>query len=97
MYKLMNRWSILTRNMILTSLSIIMTGIILIASSYYIQGAVLTNQLERDSFKVMEAWMSKVTSAEAAEAMNNTDRNSPIQKKMTELFDDLSATHPNVA
>lgn len=97
MYKFMNRWSIITKNMVLTSLSIIMTGVILITSSYYIQGAVLTHQLERDSHKVMEAWMSKVTSAEAAEAMNNTDRNSPIQKKMTELFDDLSATHPNVA
>lgn len=97
MYKFINRWSILTKNMVLTSLSIIMTGIILITSSYYIQGAVLTHQLERDSHKVMEAWMSKVTSAEAAEAMNDKDRNSPIQKKMTELFDDLSATHPNVA
>ncbi|SDG17267.1 methyl-accepting chemotaxis protein [Fontibacillus panacisegetis] len=97
MFKFINRWSIVTKNMVLTSLSIIMTGIILITSSYYIQGGVLRNQLEGDSHKVMEAWMNKITSAEAAEAMKNTDRNSAIQKKLTELFDELSATHPNVA
>lgn len=91
------RGSIVRKNMILTSISILMTGVILIASSYYIQGGVLTNQLESDSQKVMEAWMNKVTPAEAAEAMQNTDRNSPIQKKLTEIFDDLSATHPDVA
>ncbi|MNW33104.1 putative methyl-accepting chemotaxis protein YoaH [compost metagenome] len=97
MFKFINRWSIVTKNMVLTSFSIIMTGIILITSSYYIQGGVLRNQLEGDSHKVMEAWMNKITSAEAAEAMKNTDRNSAIQKKLTELFDELSATHPNVA
>ncbi|MEF2968727.1 methyl-accepting chemotaxis protein [Paenibacillus sp. M1] len=91
------RWSTVTKNMVITSLSILMTGVILIASSYYIQGEVLTNQLESDSQKVMEAWINKVTPAEAAEAMNNTDRNSPVQQKLTQIFDDLSATHPNVA
>ncbi|WP_410772340.1 methyl-accepting chemotaxis protein [Fontibacillus sp. BL9] len=91
------RWSIVTKNMILTSASILMTGVILIASSYYIQGGVLTNQLESDSQKVMEAWSTKVTPAEAAEAMKSTDRNSPVQQKLTKVFDDLSATHPDVA
>lgn len=91
------RWSIVTKNMILTSASILMTGVILIASSFYIQGGVLTNQLESDSQEVMEAWMNKVTPAEAAEAMKTTDRNAPIQKKLTGIFDELSATHPNVA
>ncbi|MNO23067.1 putative methyl-accepting chemotaxis protein YoaH [compost metagenome] len=97
MFNFTNRLSIVTKNMLLTSISIIMTGVILIASSFYIQGGVLRNQLENDSHKVMEAWMGKVTPAEAAEAMSNTDRNAPIQKKLTALFDDLSATHPNVA
>ncbi|RCX14917.1 methyl-accepting chemotaxis protein [Fontibacillus phaseoli] len=91
------RWSIVTKNMILTSASILMTGVILIASSYYFQGGVLRNQLESDSQKVMEAWSTKVTPAEASEAMKNTDRNSPVQQKLTKIFDDLSATHPDVA
>lgn len=91
------QWSIVTKNMVLTSISILLTGVILIASSFYIQGQVLTKQLKSDSQEVMEAWSHKITPAEAAEAMKNTDRNSPIQKKLTGIFDDLSATHPNVA
>ncbi|MGG4554985.1 methyl-accepting chemotaxis protein [Paenibacillus humicus] len=89
--------SIVSKNMLLTSLSIILTGVILIASSFYIQGGVLTDQLKNDSLKVMEAWSKKVTADEAAEAIGNTDPKSPVQEKLTLLFDELSATHPNVA
>lgn len=89
--------SIVSKNVLLTSLSIILTGVILIASSFYIQGGVLTDQLRNDSLKVMEAWSKKVTADEVAEAMGNTDPKSPVQEKLTLLFDELSATHPNVA
>ncbi|MGF7049484.1 methyl-accepting chemotaxis protein [Paenibacillus sp. DS2015] len=89
--------SIVTKNMLLTSLFIILTGSILIASSNYIQGRVLTNQLNSDSEKIMTAWINKVTPEEAAEAKANTDRNSPIQKKLMGIFDELSIVHPNVA
>ncbi|HEY2494515.1 MAG TPA: methyl-accepting chemotaxis protein [Paenibacillus sp.] len=91
------RRSIVTKNMLLTSLFIILTGVILIASSYYIQGGVLTNQLNSDSEKIMTAWINKITPEEAAEAKANKDRNSPIQKKLMGIFDELSVIHPNVA
>ncbi|WP_110930510.1 methyl-accepting chemotaxis protein [Paenibacillus bouchesdurhonensis] len=95
--KKLTQLSIVTKNMLLTSISIILTGVILIASSFYIQGGVLTNQLRSDSQKVMEAWSKKVSAEEAAEAISHLDRNSPIQQQLTLLFDELSATHPNVA
>lgn len=93
----MNRLSIVTKNMMLTSLSVLMTGVILITASYYIQGAVLTNQLEENSQRVMEAWKDKISPEDAKAAMTDTDRNSELQKKLTKLFDELSATHPEVA
>lgn len=96
-FKIVTNRSIVFKNMLLASLSVVLTGAILITASYYIQGQVLTNQLESDSQLVMEAWKNKITPAEAAEAMASTDRNSAIQKKVTEIFDELSATHPNVA
>ncbi|MEK4508062.1 methyl-accepting chemotaxis protein [Paenibacillus sp. FSL K6-2524] len=96
-FKIVTNRSIVFKNMLLASLSVVLTGAILITASYYIQGEVLTNQLESDSQLVMEAWKNKITPAEAAEAMASTDRNSAIQKKVTEIFDELSATHPNVA
>ncbi|AZK45529.1 methyl-accepting chemotaxis protein [Paenibacillus lentus] len=95
--KKITQTSIVTKNMLLTSISIILTGVILIASSFYIQGGVLTNQLKSDSQKIMEAWSKKVSIEETAEAISNLDRNSSIQQKLTQLFDELSATHPNVA
>lgn len=97
MFKVITNRSIVTKNMLLASLSIILTGVILIASSYYIQGRVLTNQLNSDSEKIMTAWINKITPAEAAEAKANKDRNSPIQKKLMGIFDELSVVHPNVA
>lgn len=93
----MNRLSIVTKNMMLTSLSVLMTGVILITASYYIQGAVLTNQLEENSQRVMEAWKDKISPEDAKAAMTDTDRNSELQKKLTKLFDELSSTHPEVA
>lgn len=96
-FKIVTNRSIVFKNMLLASLSVVLTGAILITASYYIQGQVLTNQLESDSQLVMEAWKNKITPAEAAEAMASKDRDSTIQKKVTEIFDELSATHPNVA
>ncbi|HEY4390108.1 MAG TPA: methyl-accepting chemotaxis protein [Paenibacillus sp.] len=92
-----NRLSIVTKNILLTSISILMTGVILIAASYYIQGAVLTDQLETNSEQIMEAWKGKITPEEAKAAITDTDRNSELQKKLTKVFDDLSETHPDVA
>lgn len=89
--------SIVTKNMLWTSLFILLTGVILIAASYYIQGNVLTNQLESDSRKIMESWESKITTEEVAEAKASTDRKSPIQRKMAEIFAELPVEHPNVA
>ncbi|AOZ93092.1 chemotaxis protein [Paenibacillus crassostreae] len=94
---IINNKSIVVKNMLWTSLFIISSGIILIAASYYIQGQVLTNQLESDSRKIMEAWEKKVTMEEASEAKANKDRQSPIQRKMAEVFAELPVQHPNVA
>ncbi|WP_438348685.1 methyl-accepting chemotaxis protein [Paenibacillus sp. FA6] len=96
-FKSINNRSIVTKIMMWTSLSIILTGVILIVASYYIQGEVLTKQLESDSQKIMESWKGKVTQEEANEAKANTDRNSTIQRKMAEVFGELPVMHPNVA
>ncbi|MBP1996331.1 methyl-accepting chemotaxis protein [Paenibacillus eucommiae] len=92
-----NNQSIVTKNMLLTSLYIILTGAILIAYSYYIQGQVMMDQLQSDSKKTMEAWVKNIPAEDAAEAKENKDPNSPIQKKLSKIFDDLSSSHPNIA
>ncbi|WP_091154116.1 HAMP domain-containing methyl-accepting chemotaxis protein [Paenibacillus sp. 453mf] len=89
--------SIVTRNMILTSFYIIITGAVVIGCSQFIQGNVLTKQLQSDSGKLMEALGSQISVEDAEAAKNNPDPNSPIQQQITSVFDELSKTHPNVA
>lgn len=89
--------SIVTRNMIFTSLYIILTGAVVIWYSYYIQGNVLTNQLQSDSGKTMEALVKQVTVEDAKAAKETKDPNSPIHQKLKETFNELAITHPNIA
>ena len=89
--------SITAKNMLLTSMYTILTGIVLIGYSYYVQGNVLTKQLETESGKTMKSWSKNISIEEAQAAKNDKDPNSPVQKKISKVFDDLSATHPNIA
>ena len=96
-WNLFKNQSIASKNMLLTSMYIILTGVVLIGYSYYVQGNVLTKQLESESGKTMESWIKNISVDEAQAAKNDTDPNSPVQKKISKIFDDLSATHPNIA
>ena len=57
--------------MLLTSLYIIFTGAVVIGYSYFVQGNVLTKQLESDSGKTMQVWAQKISidDAEAAKGV----------------------------
>lgn len=95
--RLFQNQSIITRNMIFTGFYIILMGAVLIGYSYYIQGKVLTDQLQSDSGKTMEALEKMVSAKDAEDAKNSIDPNSPIQQKLIAIFDELSVTHPNIA
>lgn len=88
--------SIVTRNMLLTSFYIIITGAIVIGSSFYIQGNVLTEQLQMDSGRTMEAFAGNISAEDAMAAKLNKDPNSSIQKQISAAFDELAETHPSI-
>jgi methyl-accepting chemotaxis protein len=83
--------------MLWTSLYIIITGAIVIGSSFYIQDNVLTKQLQSDSGKIMGTLVNKVSVEDAVAVKGATDRNADIQKKLISIFDELSVLYPNVA
>ncbi|KOR89101.1 methyl-accepting chemotaxis protein [Paenibacillus solani] len=89
--------SIVTRNMMWTSLYIFITGAIVIGSSFYIQDSVLTKQLQSDSGSIMETLVKSVSVKDAEEVKRTTDREADIQKKLTNVFDELSVHYPNIA
>lgn len=74
--------SIVKRNMLWTSLYIIITGVIVIGSSYYIQDSVLTKQLQSDSGKIMDTLVKSVSLEDAQAVKGQTDRNADIQKNL---------------
>ena len=97
LFGVFNNQSIVSRNMIFTSIYIFLTGAILIAYSYHVQGKVLTEQLQLDSTRVMEIWSKKISSEEVTAAIDNTDTNSDEQKQLIQKLDDLKDTYPNIA
>ena len=66
--------------MLWTSLYIIITGAVVIGSSYYIQDNVLTKQLQSDSGKIMDTLVKSVSVEDALAVKGATDRNADIQK-----------------
>lgn len=88
--------SIVTKNMLLSSCSIILTGVVLITSSFYIQGKVLTEQLETESHMVMEALVKKISTENVQEAMANNYVNASVQKRIMNTLDELLESHPNL-
>lgn len=88
--------SIVTKNMLLSSCSIILTGVVLITSSFYIQGNVLTEQLETESHMVMEALVKKISAENVQEAMANNYVNASVQKRIMNTLDELLESHPNL-
>jgi len=85
------------RNMLATSVYIFLTGLVLITYSYYLESSLMMKQLRSESQKTMESFVKTISPDDVAQAKANRDPNSPIQKKLTERFDQLSATHPNIA
>lgn len=74
--------SIVTKNMMWTSLYIIITGAIVIGASFYIQDNVLTKQLQSDSGKIMDTLVKSVSVEDAQAVKGTTDRNADIQKNL---------------
>jgi methyl-accepting chemotaxis protein len=89
--------SIVSRSMLVTSLYIFITGAVVIGASFYIQGTVLTEQLQSDSGKTMDALVKSVSVQDVEQAKDVKDPNAAVQQKLTGIFDELSRTHPNIA
>lgn len=85
--------NIAKRNLLLTSLYIIVTGTVLIISSYYTQQTVFIKKLHGDSEKTMEVLKDKVTVKDVKEAMETTNENSAIHQKLTAIFDGLTVSN----
>lgn len=93
----MKSLSIATRNMIVTSINIVVVGLVIIIASYLIQGQVLSEQMQKESTRLIAAWAGEMTSEHVSAAQQNPDVNSDIQKEMIKYVNDVSLYNPNVS
>lgn len=89
--------SIVAKNMLFSSFTIILTGVILIAASFFIQGNVLTEQLESESSMVIAALEKRISLDTVEGAIASNYPTTSAQKRMTNILDELLESHPNLS
>ncbi|MBP1907379.1 methyl-accepting chemotaxis protein [Paenibacillus turicensis] len=89
--------SIVSKNMLLSSVTIILTGVILIMASFYIQGNLLTEQLESESSLVIAALEKRISLETVEGAIESNYPTTAAQKRMTNILDELIESHPNLS
>ncbi|ATP39509.1 chemotaxis protein [Solibacillus sp. R5-41] len=86
-----------TKNILVTILSILIVGVILIGVSYFIQGSLLKEQLRDQTRGISESWYEKIEGNEVEKLMQDEDTQSEIHKKYTDMFNKMSEYNPIVA
>ena len=75
----------------------IFIGIVLITSGYFLQSNILMKSFHKQSTQLTETWAKKLNMSDVNEARKATEYDDPAQQKLTEIFDNLSASNPNIA
>lgn len=86
-----------TKNVLVTILSILFVGVVLIGVSYFIQGSLLKDQLRNQTKEISESWYEKIKGSEVERLMQDADTQSEIHKKYTDMFNKMSEYNPVVA
>lgn len=94
--ELFSNMKISTRNLLFTVLNTVLIGAVLIFASFFIQGRVLIDMLEKDTRALLLSQAAHVLPGDVDEAIRNLDQNASIQKKLTEKLDEISKEHPQV-
>lgn len=86
-----------TKNILVTILSILCVGAILIGISYLVQGYLLKEQLREQTQLISESWYEKLDGNEVEQLMQDTDVQSDLHTKYTDMFNKMSEYNPIVA
>lgn len=93
----MKKLSFVTKSIMETTALILLVGIILIASSIKIQDNVLTSEMEKQATSIAEIWGKRIDPDTVKKAAKVVNYDHPSQNELTSLFNEISATNPNVA
>lgn len=86
-----------TKNILVTIITILFVGTVLIGLSYFVQGYLLKEQLREQTQDISESWYEKLDGNEVEQLIQETNIQSPIHKKYTDMFNKMSEYNPVVA
>jgi methyl-accepting chemotaxis protein len=89
--------SIWQKSAVLSSLNILVIGVLLILSSNFIQRAVITQSIAQQAEGVTSLWASTINPTDIQTAYHNTDIHSPIQTKIMSQLKQLAVGDSMVA
>ncbi len=91
------RLSFFSKNLLASSLNIVIIAVVLIAASYLIQKELMVQTLNAQARGFSSLALSQLDLADVKEAMTTHDLNSPVQQKLTKLLTSFHDKNPNIA
>lgn len=91
------KMSFFAKNLLFSSINIILVGTLLIISSYYIQKSILINQLYKQIQSVTESWSQQIDPNLVRAAMEEKDFHGEVQLEIRPILDSVSNYNPNIA
>jgi len=91
------KMSFFAKNLLFSSINIILIGTLLIISSYYIQKNILINQLYKQIQSVTESWSQQIDPNLVRAAMAEKEFHGEVQLKIRPILDSVSNYNPNIA
>lgn len=95
--KFLNRVSFFKKNVLLSSINILLIGSILIWTAYVLQSKVLLDTLKTQTTNVTNKWSAELDVNDVLKAQQEASFDDEYQKKLTNYFDLLSEYNPNIA
>ncbi|HZG86014.1 methyl-accepting chemotaxis protein [Paenibacillus sp.] len=91
------KMSFIAKNVLFSSINIVLVGVLLIVSSYYIQKSILINQLYKQIQTVTESWSQRIDPQRVRAAMQEKDFDGEVQLELRTILDSVSEHNPNIA
>lgn len=95
--KKLKQLSFTLKTILLTTILMLLIGVILLVSSIEIQKSVLEKEMENQAMTIANQWGEKIKLDLVEKAAENPNTNGPDQKKLIEFFDSISENNPMVA
>lgn len=92
-----SKLSFFTKNLLLSSINIVLIGSVLIVSSYYTEKKILVDQLHSQIKTVTGQWAEAVDAPTVQAAIEEGSYDGEVQAKLRDIMDTISRYNPSIA